>query len=258
MRTPLFLLGVGLALLSFIAMFAYGVLFANRSSGGPNVSVVVAARDIDTREPILPDMVAISTMPSSLVPPHSFLRASDLAGDSAVVPIYKGEAITSNVVSSNPDQLSPQASAYLPIPPGWIAITLPTNELQGVAGYPAVGDYLNIIASLNTSLFTPVDPHMVTQTVFTGVKIIRIGPVTNVPGQGQAQGVVSSLTVVMTQCDAQYIDWLITNATLKYELESFKDYSGAAMWPNPSCGAAASPEVIGRTAVDRLWGFTKD
>src|SRR5207245_9525884 len=33
-RTPLFILGVGLALLAFLVMFAFGILFANRSQTG--------------------------------------------------------------------------------------------------------------------------------------------------------------------------------------------------------------------------------
>ena len=44
-RTPLFLVGVGLALVAFIAMFAFGILFASRSSDGAKVPVVVAIDD---------------------------------------------------------------------------------------------------------------------------------------------------------------------------------------------------------------------
>ena len=40
-RTPLFLVGVGLALVAFIAMFAFGILFASRSSDGAKVPVVL-------------------------------------------------------------------------------------------------------------------------------------------------------------------------------------------------------------------------
>ena len=36
-RTPLFLLGVGMALLAFIAMFAFGIVFANRGLTGQQI-----------------------------------------------------------------------------------------------------------------------------------------------------------------------------------------------------------------------------
>ena len=48
-RTPLFLVGVGLALVAFIAMFAFGILFASRSSDGAKVPVVVALDDTALR-----------------------------------------------------------------------------------------------------------------------------------------------------------------------------------------------------------------
>jgi pilus assembly protein CpaB len=256
-RTPLFLLGVALALLSFVAMVGFGILSANRGTGGSSVPVVVATRDIAAREPILPDMVSITSIPSAGVPSHSFVRASDLAGYAAIVPIYKGQVISANVVASSPDALSPQAYSYLPIPTGWVAITLPTSELQGVGGYPEPGDYINVIATLNTGLFSPINPHMVTDTVFPSVHIIKVGPPSSVPGAAQQAGVTSSLTVVMTLCDAQYMDWLITNATLKYVLLSYHDYGGGSPAADPRCPSTVAPGPIGPTAVDARWKFTK-
>ncbi len=254
MRTPLFLLGVGLALLAFVGMFAYGIFTARTAGSGRSVSVVVAARDIDAREPILPDMVTVTSLPASAVPPHAILKAPDLAGYAAVVRIYKGQPITSNIVASSPDALSAQQGAFLPIPKGDIAITIPTNEQQGVAGYPAAGDYINIIATVNTGLFSPSDPRVVVRTVFTSVYIIRVGqPSQSLPGQ--APGVVSSLTVVMSLCDAQYMDWLISNATLKYALLSYHDY-GPSPVANPDCPSTSAPAVIGPAQVDAKWRFT--
>src|SRR3989442_12688540 len=66
-RTPLFILGVGLALLAFLVMFAFGMLFANRSQTGTQVRVVVAAQDIDAREPITPDMLTTALIPTAAV-----------------------------------------------------------------------------------------------------------------------------------------------------------------------------------------------
>src|SRR5438876_11911375 len=97
-RTPLFILGVGLALLAFLVMFAFGILFANRSQTGSQVRVVVAAQDIDAREPITPDMLTTAAIPSTAVPPHYFLRAADLPGIPALVASYSAQTVTGNVV----------------------------------------------------------------------------------------------------------------------------------------------------------------
>jgi pilus assembly protein CpaB len=258
MRTPLFLLGVGMALLAFIAMFAFGILFANRGLPGRQVAVIVAAEDIQAREPITPSMLTVTEMPVSLVPPHAFVSLSDLNGDSALVAIYKGQALTANVVSSNPDQISNAELSYLPIPQGYIAITIPTSELQGVAGYVSPGDYINIIATANSDLFFSKPSRLTTRTVFADVRVIRVGSPTAGPKQGQAIGVASSLTIVMSQCDASYLGWLLANVTLKYDLLNYKDYATTSMAsPDPSCPANQAPPVVGPTAVDARWNFSK-
>jgi Flp pilus assembly protein CpaB len=256
-RTPLFILGIALALLAFLAMFTFGILFANRTQVGSQVRLVVAARDIDPREPITPDMVVTTSFPSTAVPPKAFLRIADLSGFSALVVIYKGQVVTANMVASNPDQLAPGAeSSFLPIPQGYVAMTLPTSEQQGVAGYIAQDDDINVIANVNTGLFSPVSPRMVTRTVFTSVWVIRVGPQSVAPKQGQAQGVVGSITVVMSQCDAQFMDWLTLNASLKYTLLSYHDYSKPPP-PDPSCPSTTAPALVGPAQVEARWGFTK-
>jgi len=257
-RTPLFLVGVGLALLSFVAMFAFGVVLANRSLPGTLLPAVAAARDISPREPILPSMLITVQQPASLVPPKAILHVSDLKGYSALVTIYKGQVLTANVVSMAPDQVEAAASTFLPIPQGFVAMTMPTNELQGVAGYVAPGDYINVLATVNTALFTTQNARTVTRTVFTSLHVIRVGPPSVSPKEGQVQGVASSLTVVLSECDAQFMDWLMANATLKYTLLSYKDYKpGANPTPDPDCPSTTAPTVVGPGQVDARWSFTK-
>src|SRR6266478_7156839 len=100
-RTPLFLLGVGMALLAFVGMFAFGIVFANRGLTGGSVPVVVAAVDIQAREPINIAMLSLGQVASSSLPPHAFVRLEDVSGYSAVVTIYKGQALTANLVAAN-------------------------------------------------------------------------------------------------------------------------------------------------------------
>jgi pilus assembly protein CpaB len=256
-RTPLFLLGVGLALLAFIAMFAFGIVFANRGLTGREVPVVLAAVDIQAREPITIAMLSLGQVPASSLPPHAFVRLEDLNGYSAVVTIYNGQALTANIVASNPDQIQGGSNAYLPIPQGYIAMTLPSGELQGVAGYVAPGDYINIIATVNTSLFSPSNPHTATRTVFSNLHVIRVGPPSLSPKEGQPIGISSSITVVVSECDAQYLEWLLTNVTLKYVLLSYKDYDSKPVSPDSSCPPTSVPAVVGPAQVDARWAFTK-
>jgi Flp pilus assembly protein CpaB len=257
-RTPIFILGIALALGAFLVMFTFGLIFAGRIQTGGTTAVIVAQQPIDPRTPITAEMLTVSAIPNNAVPPRAFLRIADLTGYFAVVSIYKGEPITANIVSTNPDLINPSTStAYLPIPPGYVAMTVPTGEQQGVAGFIAQGDYIDVIATVNTGQFSATSPRTVTLTVFRDVYVIRVGPQSVVPRQGQPQGVSSSLTVLLTLCDAQYLDWLLTNATLKYALPSYKDYRPAPTGPDPSCPSTASPALIGPTEVQARWNFAR-
>jgi len=246
-----------MAILAFVGMFAFGIVFANRGLTGREVPVVVAAVDIQAREPITLAMLSLGQTTASSLAPHAFVRLEDVRGYSAVVPIYKGQAITANVVAANPDQIQSITNAFLPIPQGYVAMTLSSGELQGVAGYITPGDYINIIATVNTSVFSPVNPHMATKTVFTNLHVIRVGPASASPKEGQSIGVASSITVVLTECDAQYLDWLVANVALKYVLLSDKDYDIKPVSPDSSCPSTSAPAVVGPTQMDTRWAFTK-
>src|SRR5712692_2778739 len=79
-RTPLFLLGVGMALLAFVGMFAFGIVFANRGLTGGAVPVVVAAADIQARQPINIAMLSVVQVSASSLQPHAFTRLQDVTG----------------------------------------------------------------------------------------------------------------------------------------------------------------------------------
>jgi pilus assembly protein CpaB len=264
-RTLIFVIGAGMAIFAFVAVFVVGMVLAAGSSATRQVSAVVALRDIGPREPITVSSIAVSQVPAASLPPHAIVRMADLVGYTALVTIYRGQVLSQNVVTASPDQIDQAVSSYLPIPQGFVAITVPTNELQGVAGYVAAGDYINVIASVNTKLLLVyrgqvIDTHdtgMVTRTVFTSVRVIRVGPPTVGPNTGQQQGLSSSLTIVVSECDAQFIDWFINNASLKYVLLSNKDYALTPAAADASCPSTIAPSVVGPAQVNSRWNFTK-
>lgn len=256
-RMPIFILGVALALLAFLAMFAFGIVFASRSATVAQTRAVVALVEIPAREPITLDKVTVATVPAPAAP-GALTHLSQADGLSALVTIHKGQTLTDNMVSSNPDLLTASgASSYLPIAQGYVAIALPTSEQQGVAGYIAQGDYINVTATMDLSTFSPLIHGSSTRTVFQGLHVIRVGPASPAAKQGQAQGSTSSLTVVMSQCEAAYMTWLIQNATLKYQLESDKDYGTPPTAPDPNCSEGQINRTIGPPEIDGRWAFTK-
>ncbi len=256
MRTPLFIFGIALALVAFLVMFAFGIVFVGRTQPTGTVPVVVAKNNIDARAPLTADDLTMVSLPASAVPPNAILHISQLTGYAAIVQIYKGQPISDNLVASNPDQLNASSVApYLPIPPGYVAFTLPTSEQQGVAGFISQGDYINVIAAASTALFSPRNPRTAARTVFSSLHVLRVGPQS--PVQKQVQGVSSSITVVMTQCDANAMEWLLINTTLKYTLLAHSDYDPKPTQPDSSCPSTAAPGLVGPAQIDARWHFTE-
>lgn len=251
MRTPLFIFGVALALVAFLVMFAFGFVFVGRQQAAGNVPVVVAKADIDARTAITPDMLTIGSMPATAVPPNTFLRIAQLADMTAAVKIYKNQAISANLVASSPEDLmTGDVNPYLQIPTGYDALSIPASELAGVAGFIQAGDYIRVIASINTGQFGDKHQRPVVLTVFTDLHVIKVGPQSPIK---QQSGVATSFTVVMTHCDAEYMDWLLLNATLKYTLESKDDYNKT---PATAACTSAPSGPIGPKQVDDRWHFT--
>jgi pilus assembly protein CpaB len=232
-------------------MFTFGLIFANKAGSGAQITVVVAAEPIPARTSITPDMLKTVQMPATSALPGVYTSISAVSDQYAVVDIPKAQAITPNMVARSISDLPANTvQPVLPIPQGYIVVTIPDAEQQGVAGFVGQGDYVDIIVTVDKSSILQGVKGSVSSTVFAAVYVVRVGPQTNVPKQGQAQGVASSLTVEMSQCDATYMAWFIQNAqSIKYTLISKKDYPLSQPTAPPSDCAYASTSVPGKGGI---------
>jgi len=228
-RRPFTLLGILLALL-VIAAFVLVALNAGNASSSPTQNVVVATRELQPRTAL--DLKSIA-VPASY-PKVYFNRIQDVQGTIPLVAISAGQAVTANDVAK-PSQALGAQSEYLPIPQGYVAITIPTSEQQGVADFIQRDDYISVIATVSTA------GKVASKTVFTNLHVIRVGTSASAGSTSNA----SSLTVVVTECQAEVITWFLTYAALKYSLESFKDYlqSGTVL-PDPKCQSVADAKGV--------------
>jgi Flp pilus assembly protein CpaB len=232
------------------------VLFYTTSasgSGAGNVPVVVAAHDLQIRVPVLPADLSVVQYHSSDVPPGSFSSVSEIKGEVAAITISKGQAITANLLLTSADSVLGPQSAYLPIPEGFVALTIPTSEQAGVAGYPQVGDYLSMVAVIAGKTSTNI------RTIYTNIPVIRVGaapaaaPAGSASNPPQTGGLSTSLTIVVTQCQAEYIAWFLANGTLRYTLESYHDYLSHAATADPACPDANSAKGVTHVDVSARW-----
>jgi Flp pilus assembly protein CpaB len=243
------IIGAVLAVLAFAA--AAGLASLSLLPGSTTgTRIVVAKNDILARTKIQASDLQLSTV--NPAPKQAFTSISEVVGKGARVDIPAGDPVSANLIAPAGDLLSTSDVAFLPIPSGYVALTVPTGELLGVGGYPQVGDRITMLATINTSTFGAGLQVPVVRTVFSNLYILRVGPVAT---QGAA-GVSSSLTLLVTGCDAEYLFWLLNNATLKYTLESFRDYAATPNQPDPSCPSVASAGGVGPKEVDKRWHFT--
>src|SRR2546423_6883173 len=167
------------------------------------------------------------------------------------------------------------APAYLPLVKGYVAMTIPTGEQQGVAGHISVGDYVTVIVSASVTTFgakpsaTGVTK-IVSKTVFTNLRIIGLGPAaanlqaagggssTTSTGAAPTTGVTSSLTVEITQCDAEYLTWFLNNTQVRYTLESYRDYATSPTDNGDAkCRLITDAHGVSNAVVDQAFSFSK-
>jgi Flp pilus assembly protein CpaB len=230
-----------LALVGAGGVFLLGNLGGGGVIGGSTQTVVIAKNPIPMRHQITKDDVGTIQGVSTNVP-NTYTNPSDLVGLIAEIQISKGGIITKDMLAKDIGLVPAGAGpAYLPLAKGYVAMTIPTGEQQGVAGHITSGDYITVIASASITIFAtgktqPTGPpKVVSKTVFTNIRVIGLGPATsNVqPASGTATvggttpsngGLTSSLTIEVTQCDAEFFTWFLNNTQLKYTLESVNDY----------------------------------
>lgn len=231
-RRPFTLLGILLALLVIIA-FVLVALNASTGNASPQQTVVVAARDLQPRIPISAGDLSTRTLnvPSNY-PKVYFNSVNEVAGMVPLVTISSGQLVASNEVA-RPNQALGAQSEYLAIPKGYVALTIPTSEEQGVADYIQPGDYISVIATVSSN------GKVAAKTIFTQLYVIKVGTASATGNAG-----ASSLTVVVTQCEAEVITWFLTYASLKYTLESYQDYAPGAQNPDPKCPSVSSAQGV--------------
>lgn len=250
---PFIIAGAALGLLAFVGVFIY--TSSAGTAGLGTQPVVVAAHDLLIRVPITANDLTVVQFHSGDVPPGAFAKVTDVPSVVAAVTIAKGQPVTSNLIVASTDTvLGPQA-AYLPIPQGYVAMTIPTGEQTGVGGYIQVGDYISLVATVSGKTSTNV------RTVYTNVRVMRVGaaPSETQPVQGSSVappktgGLSTSLTVVVTQCQSEFITWFLGNGGLRYTLESYHDYQTQPPQVDQTCKDANAAGGVTAAQVKEKW-----
>jgi Flp pilus assembly protein CpaB len=269
------IVGVILAIVAFGAVFFISSLGGGAAIGGPTNTVVIAKQAIPLRHQITSadlETAKISVNGNASLQ-TTYANTTDVVNLISEINISKGTVITSDMLAKDITLVpAGSAPAYLPLAKGYVAMTIPTGEQQGVAGHISVGDYITVIASASLTVFGssgqqqgPVK--VVSKTVFTDLRVIGLGPASagvqpaagggGTSGGGTTTGVTSSLTVELTQCDAEFLTWFLGNTTIRYTLESYKDYSTAPTDnQDTTCATIKAAGGVTQKQVDNKYHFT--
>jgi Flp pilus assembly protein CpaB len=274
------IIGVLLAVVAFGAVFFLSSLTGGGGSigGGPTTSVVIAKQSIPLRHQLTAADVEVAkaSVNGNATLANTYGAATDVLGLVTEITISKGAIITSDMLAKDASLVPAGAApAFLPLAKGYVAMTIPTGEQQGVAGHISLGDYITVIASANLTIFSTSGqqqgpPRQVSKTVFTQLRVIGLGPAasgvqpasggssnTTTSGSAQNSGVTSSLTVELTQCDAEYLTWFLANTTVRYTLESYKDYATPPTDnQDTSCATIQAAGGVSNKQVEARYHFT--
>jgi len=242
LNLPVIAAGVLVAILGFGASVLIGTQ-GHAGAGAPTRELVVAAHDIGARTTLKKEDVRLATYAASDVPPLAYSHTADVVGKVAVVDIRSGQPLESNLLGTSTDVAGSQ-QAFLPLPKGYVAATVPTAELVGVAGYIQPGDYIDVIAVVPSRSGGSSN----VRTIYSGIHVIRTGE-SAAAGAGQP----TSLTLAVSECQAEFINWFVATASLKYSLLSSTDYAAASQaGPDTSCPANGSTGVT-ETDIKNRW-----
>jgi Flp pilus assembly protein CpaB len=276
------IIGLLLAAVAFGLVIFIGTLGGGGGAlGGPSTPVVIAKQAIPLRHVIKPEDIEIAHISvngnASLANTYTNLTDVDGKGLISEINITKGTVLTSDMLATDFNVIgSGAAPAYLPLAKGYVAMTIPTGEQVGVAGHISVGDYITVIASAQVTIFSATTgtqsgpPRVVSKTVFTNLRVIGLGPAsasvqpanggssTTTTGAATQTGVTSSLTVELTQCDAEFLTWFLNNTQVRYTLESFKDYATAPVDNGDAkCKTIHDAHGVSNAVVDQFFQFSK-
>jgi Flp pilus assembly protein CpaB len=118
-----------------------------------------------------------------------------------------------------------------------------------VAGYIQAGDYISVIA------IVPSPKGQNVRTIYTNVHVLKVGPAVadKTAGAPKTGGISSSLTVIVTACQAEYLNWFLANASLRYILESYKDTKPQDTAPDQSCPSVTTAPGVRQSDVANRW-----
>jgi len=190
MRIKIILLIIALVLGGFAAVMAARYLDdarTNIEAEGEPVEVLVAQEDIprglSAEELLAKDMIALQEVPQRYVAAGAVSSEKSIEGMVLAVPLSAGEQVTSSRF-----QLPDTAGLAYSVPEGYVALSIPVDEVTGVSGMVKSGDHVALIAHFDDEQPAGYEPP-VSRVLVKDAKVLAVeGTVRSATTEEEADG----------------------------------------------------------------------
>jgi pilus assembly protein CpaB len=164
-------ISVGAALFAVFLLYSYTQERSDELNKkfGTKQNVVIATKDINEMETIDESKLSIEQRPSEYVQPLALQNPEHAVGYVALAPIKAGEQILESKIM----EPGPVTGLALQIAPSKRAVTLPVDEMRGVAKLLKPGDRIDILAAVEVG-HGPAQ-HREVKTILQDVVILATG-----------------------------------------------------------------------------------
>lgn len=203
-------------LIGLVTVFGLSVYLKKLPSSEKNQvsysKVVVAANIIPAKVQITADMVILKSVPSESVHPEAFTAVEKVIGKTTNSEIIKGEQLLADRVVTD----TSKASLAYSIPQNMRAITIPSTEITGVAGYISAGDKIDILVTYNKKDINPVTT---TYTQLQNIEVAAVGSSVKASDDGK-KALPASITLFVKPAQAEVLAYAVSNGTLYMTLRN--------------------------------------
>ena len=164
-------LSVGLAIFAVMLIYSYTQEKSQALTKrfGAKTTLVVSTRDINEMETLDESMLELAEVPMNFAQPGHVSNLEDAVGLVALAPIQSGEQILDNKIIKP----GPVTGLSLQVTPKSRALTIPIDEMRGVAKLIKPGDRVDILAALDVRSREGSARHV--KTILQNVVILATG-----------------------------------------------------------------------------------
>jgi len=213
------LIAAGIVLGLVTAFFLYTYLDSLQDAGAetvPHTDVVIAANTIPAHTRISAEMLEVRSMPADVAHPDSGQDVSLFIGGIARSEIVRGEQILTSRVHTE----DIRATLSYRIPENMRAVSIPVNEVTGVAGYITPGDKVDVLLTIQDEEIN--DGESTTYTLLQKVTVLAIGELPREVEDDEARP-VSTVTLEVDPEQAEVLAYANQHGSFHLALRSPAD-----------------------------------